>query len=216
MNDWVNRVKERMKLLNMSRETLAQNMGLTYGAITHYLTGRRVPPLSQFHKLAQILKTDAAWLHYGEEDRSLMIGSNTITSEHKYSVPIMSYSELARHGVNGTDSTLTPSEFIPNLFSDQPHWIALRVLGDAMSAPLGNLKTFIEGSIIIVDSKKDVADGCYVVAVLADSKEITFKQYVIDSGITYLKPLNPQYPMVKLENESRIYGVVIWSLNQFN
>jgi SOS-response transcriptional repressor LexA len=213
MNEWVGRVKERMKLLGISREDLAQKMGLTYGAITHYLTGRRVPPLGQFHRLAELLKTDAAWLHYGEQDR--LNESYDMNDKSRYSIPIVTHAEAAKLSDKLSDMQLGESEFIPDFFSDHSHWIALRVQGDAMSAPLGNLKTFIEGSIIVIDNKKKVADGSFVVAVLPGSQEVTFKQYVIDSGVAYLKPLNPQYPMVRLDNDAQIRGVVIWCLNQF-
>ena len=68
MSDWTLRIKTRMKELNMTQEMLASKMSITRGAITHYLSGRRVPPLKQFQKLAVILKVDPAWLQYGTTD----------------------------------------------------------------------------------------------------------------------------------------------------
>src|SRR5690242_7803616 len=65
MNSLATRIKERMKVLGMTQEMLANKMGITRGAVTHYLAARRTPPLSQFKKLAAILKVEPAWLHYG-------------------------------------------------------------------------------------------------------------------------------------------------------
>lgn len=65
MNTWASRIRERMSELQLTQEELANKLGVTRGAITHYLSGRRVPPLRQFHKLAAVLKTDPAWLQFG-------------------------------------------------------------------------------------------------------------------------------------------------------
>lgn len=77
-----------------------------------------------------------------------------------------------------------------------------------MTAPLGQ-KSFYEGDTIIVDPEKTAEDGKYVIALLPKSKEATFKQYVIDGGIRYLKPLNPQYPITQIDDSTHICGVVV-------
>ncbi len=213
MNGWVERVKERMKLLELSREMLAQQMGVTYGAITHYLTGRRIPPLGQLHKLAEVLKTDPAWLHYGKQVISKDLQKDN--SDLRYPIPIVSYVDAARLFDSINILEHAELEFVSLFYSEHSHLYALRVQGDAMAAPLGNMKTFIEGNIIVVDRLKKITDGSYVIALLSGAKEVTFKQYVVDSGVAYLKPLNSQYPMVKLDDHARLCGVVTWCLNQF-
>ena len=40
-------------------------------------------------------------------------------------------------------------------------------------------------------------------------EEATFKEYVEDAGIRYLKPLNPQYPTIKMDETMHICGVVV-------
>ena len=46
-------------------------------------------------------------------------------------------------------------------------------------------------------------------ALLPRAKEETFKQYVIDGGVQYLKPLNPQYPIVQVDKGTHVFGLVI-------
>ena len=41
-----------------------------------------------------------------------------------------------------------------------------------------------------------------------DTNQATFKQLVIDGPRRYLKPLNPRYPVIPIEREARICGVV--------
>lgn len=81
MNTWASRIRSRMKELNMTHVELAEKLDVTRGAITHYLSGRRVPPLRQFQKLATILKADPAWLQFGsthaiEPDKTKSTKSN--------------------------------------------------------------------------------------------------------------------------------------------
>lgn len=43
---------------------------------------------------------------------------------------------------------------------------------------------------------------------LPKAKEATLKQYVIDAGNKYLKPLNMQYPIIKFEKGTAVIAVV--------
>ncbi|MER2890664.1 LexA family protein, partial [Escherichia coli] len=44
---------------------------------------------------------------------------------------------------------------------------------------------------------------------LYDSNEATFKKLVLDGGKSYLKGLNPQWPVVPINGNCRIIGVAI-------
>lgn len=92
----------------------------------------------------------------------------------------------------------------------------MRVKGDSMTAPLSHSKSFHEGEIIIVDPDKHVTNGNYVITVLPSSNEAIFKQYVVDGGVRYLKPLNPQYPIIQIDENTSICGVVSAHISIFN
>ena len=47
-----------------------------------------------------------------------------------------------------------------------------------------------------------------MVVALDDTNQATFKQLVIDGARRYLKPLNPRYPIIPVERDARICGVV--------
>ncbi|MGO2345762.1 MAG: LexA family protein, partial [Providencia sp.] len=66
-----------------------------------------------------------------------------------------------------------------------------------------------EGMIILVDPSIEPINGKLVVAKLVNENEATFKQYVVDAGNHYLKPLNPQYRMIPINGNCRIVGVVV-------
>jgi len=208
MQNWSTRLKDRMKALKMTQEVLASKMGVTRGAITHYLSERRTPSLQQFKKLSAVLKTDPVWLQYGltntQEAKSKKVKSETI----QYPLPILSWNVVADF-VDIRKKSAEIKEWIPHFYIDQPHWYALRVTGDSMKAHSGNSKSFHEDDLIIVDPDKTAVHGNYVIAMLPRAKEATFKQYVVDGGVAYLKPLNPQYPMVQIDDATHVCGVVV-------
>lgn len=87
----------------------------------------------------------------------------------------------------------------------------LRVRGESM------LPRFREGEIIIVDPDAQADSGNYVIARKDGSKEVTFKQLVIEGAAVYLKPLNPQWPdpIIKIDGDWHICGKVVCKMELF-
>lgn len=214
MNTWVVRIKSRMKELKMTQEELANKMGITRGAVTHYLAGRRVPPLRQFQKLAAILKADPAWLQFGTANESVSkkVAERQEKTITQLPVPMLSWEQAAEF-INVVKMKHDEiKEWVPYFCTDKSRWYALRIKGDSMIAPLGQSKNFHEGDIIIIDPDKEAKHNDFVIALLPRAKEVTFKQYVIDGGVRYLKPLNPQYPIVAMDKGTHISGVIVGCL----
>jgi SOS-response transcriptional repressor LexA len=217
MNAWSTRVRKRMKQLGMTQDTLAKKMGITRGAITHYLAGRRTPSLLQFKKMAAVLKTDPAWLQFGISTTSELphTPNKTNATAINKSIPILTWEQITDFIDVDNLEFDEPKEFIPNHYTDQTRWFALRVKGDSMIAPLAQKNSFYENSIIIIDPDKTVSNGDFVIAQLPKTKEAIFKQYVVDGGKRYLKPLNPQYPLIEIDDKTHLFGVIIQSLTMF-
>jgi SOS-response transcriptional repressor LexA len=90
---------------------------------------------------------------------------------------------------------------------------ALRIEGDSMTSQLGGL-SFPEGCIILVDPNRAPKPGDYVVAHNDITKEATFKRLMYDGGMWFLKPLNPAYPTIRIDDPNLcVIGVAIeWQL----
>ena len=78
---------------------------------------------------------------------------------------------------------------------------ALMVLGDSM------LPEFEEGEIIVVEPSGLVKSGSYVVAFVND--EYIFRQVVQQEDGWMLKPFNPMYPNLPIDDLEACKGVVI-------
>jgi SOS-response transcriptional repressor LexA len=98
-----------------------------------------------------------------------------------------------------------PEQWIPSPCAVSKNAFLLRVLGDSMDSPRG--ESYPAGAIIIVDPQKMPDSGEPAVARLLDTGETTFKVYVRDGQIIYLKPLNPTY--LPLQEPFELVGAVL-------
>ena len=63
--NWRSRAHERMKSLRLNRNDLGKILGITGGAVGHYLSGRNQPSVETFMKICMALDVSADWLLFG-------------------------------------------------------------------------------------------------------------------------------------------------------
>ncbi|GAB2798930.1 LexA family transcriptional repressor [Halomonas shantousis] len=109
--------------------------------------------------------------------------------------------------VDECNVNLTDAPYWPCPVSCSENTFALRVEGDSM-AP-----TFMPGTLIFVDPEVMPISGKKVVAIMTDTNQATFKQYIEDGGQKMLKALNPNWPQqyVPINGNCRIVGTVIFA-----
>jgi SOS-response transcriptional repressor LexA len=88
---------------------------------------------------------------------------------------------------------------------------ALRVTGDSMTSPNpGDSITFPDGTVIVVDPLRQASAGDFVIAKDVNTQRATFKKLVTDGSRWFLRPLNPSYPMIEIDDPGlRVIGKVI-------
>jgi SOS-response transcriptional repressor LexA len=92
----------------------------------------------------------------------------------------------------------TAERWIPCIAHHSLQSYALRVHGDSMTSPSGQLKSYPAESIIFVDTQlKTPEDGERVIARLDDSGEVTFKVFKQQDGRRWLLPLNPKHEPIR-------------------
>lgn len=208
----------------ITQERIANELDISQAGVSHYLNG--VNPLNArvaaaFAKLLEVpvstfsprLASEIDWTseaaRIGAEARAG--GSNVKIAVQ----PTMSYRYPVISWVAAGDWAEAVEPFPPG-FSDRyeisdyeakgaAFW--LEVKGDSMTAPTGTSIT--EGMMILVDTEADAYSGKLVVAKLTDSNEATFKKLIEDAGRRFLKPLNPDYPMIQVNGNCKIIGVVV-------
>lgn len=212
---WADRARRRMKELDKTQEDLVKPLGVkTRGAVGHYFRGRRNLDQNQVKALASELRCSTDWLLTGKgpvEPRAIEKFDKTWLRniepgpEISGSVPLISWVQAG----NWTEimDIYQPGdgeEWIMVARRVGPHAFALRIHGDSMT------DEFAEGDIVIVDPDREAENKSYVIVRLDDQEEATFKQIIRDGGKTYLKPLNPRYPIIELNGQkATICGVVV-------
>jgi len=97
----------------------------------------------------------------------------------------------------------------PHRSSPGKRSFALEIEGDSMTGGL-NGADFPPGSIIIVDPDRAPKAGDYVVAKDVTTQQATFKKLTTDGGRWFLRPLNPAYPTIEIDDPAiRVIGVAV-------
>lgn len=192
---------------------LARLTGTTPKASSKWLNGEAVPRKESLEVIADRCGVRAEWLEYGIGPMKVSGDVEAVNYRGQRMAPVISWVQAGEW--SEACDPLQPGDgedwiAVPPGTGDCSFW--LRVVGDSMTAPAG--VSVPEGSLILVDPEVPADSGRLVVAKLTDSSEVTFKKLVIDGGQKFLKPLNPSYPVLPINANCRIVGVVVESRQQ--
>lgn len=209
--------ESKKKSLGITQYTIADDLGITQGAVGHYLNGRNalnVDVASGFARLLQVSISDfspsiAAKVAAQAESLS---GESNVKYAGEYhagrrypvlsSVQAGSWCEACEpYTLKDIDLWLESDAHIQG----DAFW--LEVEGDSMTAPVG--LSVPEGTFVLFDTGREPVNGSLVIAKLSDSNEATFKKLIIDGGQKYLKGLNPAWPLVPVNGNCKTIGVAV-------
>ncbi|UAN58016.1 LexA family transcriptional regulator [Serratia sp. JSRIV004] len=211
--------ESKKKQLGITQQQIADALDISQSAVGHYLNGRNALNLkvaSVFAKILGVQIIDFSPSLSLEAKRLSGLSNVTFDSNHKKTpaYPLISWVSAGEWSEACEPYTLKD---IDEWFESDAHiegsgfW--LRVQGDSMTSPVGI--SIPEGMIILIDTGKEPKNGSLVVAKLEDVNEATFKKLVIDGGQKFLKPLNPLYPLVPINGNCKILGVVVEAKYRF-
>ncbi|EAM9142859.1 LexA family protein [Salmonella enterica] len=208
---WYELAKDLMKGRGVSQETLAEHLGITKGAVSHWLNARREPSIEDIAKIMTYLGLRSFEVNADGTIRDKSSATNVSyhgRNEPKGSYPVISWVSAGEwmEAVEPYHRRAIERWYDTNVdCSESSFW--LDVKGDSMTSPVG--LSIPEGTVILVDPDVEPINGKLVVAKLDSENEATFKKLVVDAGRRFLKPLNPQYPMIEVNGNCRIIGVVV-------
>jgi len=203
------RLRLLRKLRGISQEDLAAAVGCSQGMITQ-LENKDNVNSGFLYEIAKFLNADMEWIKTGQ-------GRDPRTSdfiEIGY-VPLIEWHEITKPLNLSNILSIKKRESIPNpLYNRSGHnCFAVKVKGDSMVSSLPNKPSFLENSIIIIDPDKTATTSDFVVAIQDHENAAIFAQIINYGSTSYLKPLNPQYPTLIIDEKTIIAGVVIAHIN---
>ncbi|MGQ7247570.1 LexA family protein [Halomonas sp. V046] len=194
---------------------LKEAAGVTPKAASKWLNAESTPGVDKMPAIARALGVRTEWLHYGEGE---MLESSNVAEHPAFKesnvapppkmqgyVPVISWVQ-AGAWTEVCNVDFLGEEMVPRPPACSDATFALRVKGQSM------LPRYEPNLIIYVDPEVLPFDGDDVVAVLTDSNEATFKQFVEEpGGGRMLKARNPSWPdpWVPINGNCEIIGVVI-------
>ncbi|MET3054298.1 MULTISPECIES: LexA family transcriptional regulator [Pseudomonas] len=208
-----------MRDLKITQENLAERIGVTQGAVGHWLRGGRQPKLRVLNQILVELGFAPLQIVYphqlkessGVYDTSSFPAAVTGADGHRHELyfryPILTGGDL------DPEQVADPSAQQSSDYAAQGRGFWLRVEGDAMTAPMG--LSVPHGMLILVDTGVGAEPGKLVIARLPGSTTTVFRQLIEEGGQTYLKPLNPTYPKALFTEQTDVIGVVVQALVKF-
>ncbi len=188
-------------------------------AVSKWLNGAAIPEVDSLTVLSEWLGCRREWLEHGvmpvfperpsSQAAHETTGNTIITSAHMGKVPLISWIQAGSwceipSSVESFDAEL----WLPCPVNISKSGYALRVVGDSMTN-YGPGKSYPAGCVIFVDPELAVNNGDRVIATIPGTNEATFKVLVQDAGKHFLKPINPQYPIIELTEDMQVCGKVI-------
>jgi SOS-response transcriptional repressor LexA len=209
---WNELAKIRMKDLGMTQEKLSEHLGITPGAVSHWLNARRSPELEEIARILHIL----------EIDEFKVYKDGLISPEPECELKQENTKKVHCYPVVNRDTII--SKF-PDIVSKSPHlnsseWLESGALvtgagfwyqidGDSMLSPSGF--GIPGGSIVLFDTGRSPSSNDLVLTLSADGSELNFKMLQSDGGKMLLVALNPRWPLSQLDDTSLILGVAVES-----
>ena len=212
------RIHAARKSKNLSMEQLAELCGVkSWQTVQQWENGKTAPSRKRLELVAHALGVSSNWLVTGNGPATLTDVQSAGFVNFKsvalvgFKVPLISWvragtwtdiEDLYQPGE--ADEWVNPISSSPGKAS-----FALTIEGDSMTGG-SNGVGFPQGSTIIVDPERSPQAGDYVVAKDVVTQQATFKKLTTDGGRWFLKPLNPAYPTIEIDDPAmRVIGVAI-------
>lgn len=207
--------ESKKKELKITQYTIADSLGISQGAVGHYMNGRIALNVPVVTELARLLHVSVSEI---SPTLAKDVSRYASTVDANVSNP-RDYKQTARYPVlSKVQAGAWEEACEPYTIKDVDMWLEsdahtqgdafwLQVEGDSMTAPIG--LSIPAGTYVLFDTGREAVNGSLVVAKLTDDNEATFKKLIIDGSQKYLKGLNPQWPMVPVNGNCKVLGVAI-------
>jgi SOS-response transcriptional repressor LexA len=187
-------------------------------AVSKWLNGESIAEADSMVALSAWLKVRREWLEYGIEPKAANVplkpvatiskdgNASSITPVASDRIPLISWRDVRSFCRSPEDTEV--SSWIACPIEIGKAAFALTVENDSMTNP-GVGATYPLGCIIFVNPEAIVSAGDKVIASVPDSDQLTFKIFTEDAGRNFLRPINPQYPVIDITGNVFIFGKIV-------
>ncbi|KEZ65359.1 peptidase S24 [Pseudomonas syringae pv. syringae FF5] len=217
-------VRSRGRGVDVHNQLKNYGVHKTTQAVSKWLNGEAIAEADSMMALCAWLKVRREWLEYGvlpkapgletyEEAGSVKSEAAENVSKIPLrfgKVPLISWVQAGAWCEAANFDPYDNEDWISCPVPISKNGFALKVRGDSMTNQ-GSGRSYPAGCIIFVDPDIEANPGDRVIARVPRTDEMTFKVLVEDAGRQFLRPINPQYPIIDITEETYICGKVIGS-----
>lgn len=209
------RIAKAIAASGKKKGEIAAACGVANSSVTQWISGqsKSLRP-ENLYALAKATGYRAEWLAIGEGAETTEQSNVAMVAQPDlmYRYPVISW-VVASVSAQNPSLLATSDRYEMSEYKSKGPAFWLEVAGDSMTSPVG--QSVPEGTLILVDTAAAAHTGNLVIARLGHSSEATFKKLVEDGGRTFLKPLNPAYPIEQCSHDCQVIGVVVRGLMKF-
>jgi SOS-response transcriptional repressor LexA len=204
------RIKQRREAFELTQKGLAKKCGWSQSTINLYESGKRMPSLEAINILAMHLQTSVSFLvegiaplydfprpakMFGVRELPVLNAREALTWDHTKMEQYMQDKKREKIYVHDAVSRYA---------------YGFRAEGDAMQSPVTSTPiTIFHDDKLVLEPPLTPVPGDIVAAAEEGAESVILRQYVVEGAKRYLKPLNPQYPMIEITEKVKILAVVL-------
>jgi phage repressor protein C with HTH and peptisase S24 domain len=173
---------------------------LSRAGVNKWLHGKAIPHKNTRTLIAETLGISLKWLETGDGD-PLAIDATKFEAHNKViAIPLITMAEAY-----SLENIVEPNHFKERIV------ISAHIKADFAVILAGNsmFPRFQEGSILIINTKKDIKDGDYVLAKTSLLPEAIFRQYMVGTNGAYLTAFNQKFEPLYIDEHVKILGKII-------
>lgn len=191
----------------MSQKQLADLCGWkSQSRVGNYEVASRAISIDDAITIAKALEVSPSYLIFGDNDGFGVDRHGTITESNPH--PVISMNEIpARISNSNIKDIHTLHQWIES--DAEIFGSAFWVVSNDESMCTDSGLSIPEGSLVLFDTGRKEKHGNLVLAVMGDKSEPTFKKLVIDGGRRLLKGLNRSWPVIEIDEKTRVIGVAV-------
>lgn len=215
-------VRSRGRGVDIHKQLKIAGVDKTTQAISKWLNGEAMAEADSMVALCAWLKVRREWLEYGVLPKASVMDAPRISAQETDQsnvveitgrfcrVPLISWVQAGSWCEAANFEPYEVDTWISCPVPISQNGFALKVRGDSMTNPSPG-RSYPAGCIIFIDPDVESNTGDRVIARVPRTNEVTFKVLVEDAGRQYLRPINPQYPIIDITEETHICGKVVGS-----
>lgn len=215
-------VRARGRGVDIHNQLKKSGVHKTTQAVSKWLNGEAIAEADSMITLCEWLKVRREWLEYGIPPKMQNPVSsdfaqkndpaaNVVSVSSRFGkVPLISWVQAGAWCEAANFEPYDVDSWISCPVTISKSGFALKVRGDSMTNP-GPGRSYPDGCILFIDPEVETKPGDRVIARVPRTNEMTFKVLVEDAGRQFLRPINPQYPIIDITEETHICGKIVGS-----